>query len=473
MTGRSSKRPFAASPRPASRKLLGFAGAALLALSGAQAWAAPDPNSYIYSTAQAVSLFEERARQSPEDFANLTMLAQLYIREAREGGGMESYGKAERTLREALRLYSGHLPAKALLAAVLTAQHQFVDGLELAEQVLESGEKDTRLMALATMGDAYIELGRYEDAEEAYAKLAKESTASPVLARRAHLAELRGKPAEALKLLRQAAKLEQGDVLVPANAAWYHVQAGDLLFRMGKLDEARKEYDSALARLDNHEPALRGLGAVYAAKGQDARAISYYQRALPLAAEPANVHGPLGDLYLRAGQPELARCHHRKVAHLLEHLHAHSHSHDHGVATHSHDAGAEHVHGRVLSIFLSDHGIHLPQALELARQELEVRRDIYTLDALAWALYKNGEFAEADAVMKDVLRLGTRDPLLLYHAGMISAGAGERSAALGYLKSALKINPGFSPLGAEEARRTVESLSGKLAGVKVSPGSRS
>ena len=53
------------------------------------------------------------------------------------------------------------------------------------------------------------------------------------------------------------------------------------------------------------------------------------------------------------------------------------------------------VYNRELALFYADHGRRLPEALELARRELQVRRDVYTYDVLAWALHQNGRAAEA------------------------------------------------------------------------------
>ena len=81
-----------------------------------------------------------------------------------------------------------------------------------------------------------------------------------------------------------------------------------------------------------------------------------------------------------------------------------------------------------LVAFWTDHDRNLDEALRLARQERERRRDVYTCDALAWALYKKGLYAEARAASDEALRLGTRDPRLLYHASAVSA-EGSRSCS--------------------------------------------
>jgi tetratricopeptide (TPR) repeat protein len=96
--------------------------------------------------------------------------------------------------------------------------------------------------------------------------------------------------------------------------------------------------------------------------------------------------------------------------------------------------------------------------LELARKELEVRHDIYTWDTLAWVLYRNGRFQEAAEAIDKALVLRTNDPLLLFHAGMIYHSLAKDSAAEDFLRRALKTNPHFHVLHAEEANRTLEEI---------------
>ena len=76
---------------------------------------------------------------------------------------------------------------------------------------------------------------------------------------------------------------------------------------------------------------------------------------------------------------------------------------------------------RQLVLFDVNHREDLPGALALAERELQVRKDVYGWDAYAWALLANGRAADADSAMRQALALGTHDPLLTYHAGMIAA----------------------------------------------------
>jgi tetratricopeptide (TPR) repeat protein len=116
------------------------------------------------------------------------------------------------------------------------------------------------------------------------------------------------------------------------------------------------------------------------------------------------------------------------------------------------------LYNRELALFYLNHDLKLGEALDLARKELEVRRDVYTSDVLAWALYKNGRAREALAPMRDAVRLGTKDARLLFHAGMIHLAVGDREPARRALQEALRLNPHFDLLHVEVAERALKEI---------------
>ena len=97
-------------------------------------------------------------------------------------------------------------------------------------------------------------------------------------------------------------------------------------------------------------------------------------------------------------------------------------------------------------------------ALDLAKAELEVRGDIYTYDALAWAQFKNGQSAEAEKTMANALKLDTPEPAMLYHAGMIAAANGKKAEAEKFLRRALQLNPKFDVRQAPIAQSKLKEL---------------
>ena len=71
----------------------------------------------------------------------------------------------------------------------------------------------------------------------------------------------------------------------------------------------------------------------------------------------------------------------------------------------------------------------LQTSLEKARAAYDERPSIHAADALAWTLYKTGNYKEAQKYSSEALKLGTRDPLMLFHAGMISKALGQNEQA--------------------------------------------
>jgi Flp pilus assembly protein TadD len=77
---------------------------------------------------------------------------------------------------------------------------------------------------------------------------------------------------------------------------------------------------------------------------------------------------------------------------------------------------------------------------------------------LAWALYKNGKLTEAAKASEKAMQFGTRDSLLLFHAGMIAERLGQRERARNELKEALQINPHFHLIYANAAQQRLTAL---------------
>jgi tetratricopeptide (TPR) repeat protein len=395
-----------------------------------------DRRAYRYTTDQAIRLFQDRCERNPTDFVSLTILGEAQARKARECADPGVYERAEEALRKALVLLPGYARAQTALALVLCNRHKFAEGYELARQVYAGNPAN--LTALATIGDAELELGRYAEAEATFRRLLDRNTESSTLARMARLAELKGETEEALRLLRQAALAERSEDGAQG-ASWYEVRIGEISFDAGKLDDAEMAYRNVRKEQPEHRDAMAGLAQVCAARGRDDEAIALLTKAVASAAEPALL-SDLGDLYLKGRQEARAE----RAFDRLEQT-----------------ARRYPEHRRALSLFYSEHDRQLDRALELAEQELAVRRDIYGYDALAWALYKVGRPTEAAQAMAEALKLGTKDARLFYHAGMIDHRLGARASARTWLSRALALNPAFSLRDAEQARRALATLGGE------------
>ncbi len=115
------------------------------------------------------------------------------------------------------------------------------------------------------------------------------------------------------------------------------------------------------------------------------------------------------------------------------------------------------LYNRQLALFYADHDLKADEAYQMAVQEYDMRRDIYGADAVAWTALKAGKVAEAEAAIKEALRLGTQDARLMYHAGMIAAASNHQTAARDYLRRSLSLCSKFDPLQSEIAKNAFKS----------------
>lgn len=397
-----------------------------------------DDLAHFPSTAEGIEFFADRIRQNPQDAVGLTLLGQLHLRQARENGNVDSYQRAEAALGRALELLPGYVPANLALATTYYAQHNFTQALDLAERLYRRDSRRTE--ALSVMGDAYLAIGQYQKAEAAYQELLGLGSTPPVLARLAHLAELHGRPEEAIELMHQAVDKALSNSMSREEIAWYQLRLGDLYFNTGDYKSAGRHFQTALQIFDGYYAALSALGKVHAAQGHYDDAVDFYQRAIDILPQPDSLTA-LGDVYTLTGQPEQARFQYETVE-LIGKLAAINRQ----------------IYNRQLANFYSDHDLRLDEALRLALEELKIRKDIYGYDAAAWAYYKNGMLPEAQRTMEQAMQLGTRDAELFYHAGMIAYAQGHLARAERLLSEALAINPQFDPLQARLAREAYDLI---------------
>ncbi len=376
---------------------------------------------FIYTTDEAIALFERRVEARPTDFTSFATLGDLYERKGRETDDLACFARAEEALRAALALFPKYTRAKVALAVVLCDRHKFGEALELAQEVYQA--KPTNHDALATVGDAQLELGRYAEAETSIRELARRlPTVPPVLARLAHLEEMKGQSEDALQTVRRTTELLKKRGATPNDLAWYQFREADILFNLGRLDESGKVAEEILKTVPAHHDATASLARVRAAQGRITEAIALYEKAVAIAPDPSMLIA-LGDLYSLSGDPERTRANFERMERATS---------------------GQPEYRRVLAVFYADHDRDLPRSLELARQDLEQRKDVYGYDALAWALLKNGQVEAADKAMTEALKLGTQDARFFFHAGMIQHRLGNREKASALFSRSLALNPHFS-----------------------------
>ncbi|MEU1010561.1 tetratricopeptide repeat protein [Streptomyces sp. NPDC005890] len=382
----------------------------------------------------SITALQTHLRAQPKDHGGWATLGLAYVEQARTKGDPSRYPQAEQALRRSLSLAPDDDQALAGRAALAAARHDFPGALSFADAALRRNPYSER--ALSSRIDALVELGRYADAAKAARTADARKPGVPVFTRYAYVQELRGDVRTARRVLEQALTAAAS----PGDTAYVATQLGQLAWNQGDQRTALTYYARALAADDGYLPALEGRARARAASGDRAAAVEDMETVVARAPLP----GPLvalGELYeARGAAGDRARA--RQQYALV----------DAWIAL----ARANGVNADLdTALAAADHG-DKRAALRAARAEWARRHTVHTADALAWALHVNGRDAEALPYARRATATGYRSAAFRYHRGMIELATGHRAAGRASLTAALKLNSGFSPLGAAQAREALE-----------------
>ena len=392
---------------------------------------------------RAIAQSQHKVRRSPNNPYAYHQLGDAYIQKARESGDPVYFELAEQALRKSLSLNPEQSGARRHLAHVMALRHDFAAAAAEAEKAIAIDPSDAD--AHGVLGDAYLEIGRLEQAEKAYKKMIVLNESLASYSRLSGLKSLRGDHEGAVSNLKKAIELGQEQNQPSESIAWAQWQLATDYFSQGNLSEAESHFQKALQTYPNYYRGLAGVAQVRAAERRYGEAIGLYQKAISVIPMPEYI-AALGDVYSKTGQPEKAK----RQYDLIEHIGK--------LSTVGDGRDRPLLYSRELAYFYADHDIKLKEGLEMARRELASRRDIYAYDVLAWNLYKNGKLAEARDAIDEALKLGTKDAKLFYHAGMIHYRLGDQDKAKAFLNRALSTNPHFHILFADTAAQTLTRL---------------
>jgi tetratricopeptide (TPR) repeat protein len=367
----------------------------------------------------AVPTADERALQ-----------ASRYLQQVQETGDPRYYLRAEGVLEDARRT-----PAVLTeLGTLALSRHHFGEGLRYG-LAARAAAPDT-FKPLGVIFDGQIELGRYRAAAATLETMLAEKPTIGSYARASYYRELHGDLRGAIRAMELAVAASGGD------AAYLRALLGDLHFARGDLDAAALAYRETLNGEPGYSAAEVGLARVTAARGDHAAAAERL-RVLLGEKRSADYALALGELELALGQPRRAAAHFALTRRL-----------EHKELAFGVNKGTE------LAVFEADHGS--PQrAVAIARGAWRRAPSVRSANALGWALTRAGRPEAALPWAHRALRLGSRDPLFLYHAGVAALRAGKPALAERRLSRSLALNPRFSPLFAPRAER---ALRGARAG---------
>ena len=364
-------------------------------------------------------------------------LAALYNQRAREGGGWADYLTAEQYARRSLALrVNRNGPAAATLVATLLAQHRFSEARDAASQLVAREPDIPQYRSL--LGEVAMELGDWSTAHAMLDSFWHERTVLSIAPRLARWAEINGRLAEARTLLDSARDAALGRTDVPSETkAWFMFRSADLALRTGRLRAAERTLRSGLAIEPNDPRLLAAMARLASVRGDPREAIAWGDRAIAAQLDPGTL-GVVGDAYAALGDTAKASEYFRTME----------------VAVTA-QPGAFH---RAWSLYLLDHKLRVADVLARARIDLAQRHDIYGYDLTAWALHRSRFDRAAVVVMAGALQLGTPDPMLWYHDGMIARALGDNARTRQSLQRALDINDRWHATQPGEARAVLDSI---------------
>jgi tetratricopeptide (TPR) repeat protein len=386
------------------------------------------------TTAQRIEGLQAQVREAPSDPDGYAQLGLAYLQQVRETGDPTFYPRAQGTFEEALRLDPSNFTATSGLGSLALARHDFSGGLALGERAARINPDVARNYGV--IADAQIELGRYGAAERTLQHYVDVKPELSSYARVSYFRELHGDLPGALGAMRLAVSAGGG---TPENVGYVQALVGKLHLDSGDYAAAESAYRTALETDPGFPAAVAGLARVEAARGEYAPAIRRLRALVQRLPLPEYVIA-LGETEQAAGMTGAAPRDYQLVGAETRLLQAN------GVNT-----DAE------LALFEADHG-DPAQAVDLAARAWAAAPSVRSADAYSWALSSAGRDREALPVSARAMRLGSRDPSFLYHAGMVALRAGQPERAKVLLSRLVEQSPRFNPLFGPRARQSLEGL---------------
>lgn len=371
--------------------------------------------------ASEIRSLEQAIIERPSDPVAWQSLGSAYVRFAIATGDPDYFSGAERALAQATELDPASPVTLAARGTFALTLHQFEEALRLGEraEALDPFNPEARAVRV----DALVELGRYEEAAVALQGLLDLRPGLAAHTRVSYLRQLAGDLDGALAAMQeaQAAAGDSGFEAATANAL-----RGEIHLLRGEVDRAGEAFDVALRQAPGHVAGELGRARHLELTGKRSEAIVTLRQALGASGAPA-LATLLGELLDADGRRDEAQ-----------------RSFDVARQVYREEVDAGAVVDLEVAYLEADHG-SVAVAVDSARRAYDARPNIYTSDALGWALYRKGDAAAAVPYAEEALGRGTKDPALRVHAALILQAAGRADEAKEALAPAITLG-GYLPL---------------------------
>lgn len=376
-----------------------------------------------------IAFYQQRVAQDPKGGLNLALLATTYLRMGRLSGGISWYLLAEQAATRSLANLPFHNKGALLvLANVASFKHDFPQAIYYANQALKI--QGTREEAFPILTTVYLALGDLNKAQKIADTLVNHIPNLETYALHALVDMAQSKDKETIHNFKKGLELEEvGDEV---SSAWVRTMLGHFYFRRGRHKITQALYQESLRIVPQYPPAMVNLIELETRTKNFPLAEQHSLKLLEVASASPRTYDHLvmrslaRVKFLQGNLAEARKWWGNAETLLRKDINSFGHR-------------------RELARLLLERGDvkDIPEALLLARQERRYRHDAETLNVLAWAYSRSGQWHEAEAAMQQALHSGTREAEYSYRAGVIERALGNKKQARSLLRAALKVDPTF------------------------------
>ena len=390
---------------------------------------------------QAIAFYERRLADDPQNTLDMAQLATLLLDEGIMRRNGDALAQAEALARRSIRQSSrANGQSTALLVDILVAQNRFAEAEKAARDLVANDAQSPAYRAL--LAGILMEVGDYREAITLLGSVRLQRDDLVVAPLFARWAELTGQPGEARRILSQARDLaHQRADLGAEQRARFDLLLADLELRHGNLRHASAAIRSGMRESPGDWRLTLATARLEAAERDWERAIEAAERVI------ADVPAP--DALALLASAHTIRGNHEQAGAYITALDA----------IKQRQAGTN----RAWAFAMLDRDAAAETIVRQLAADTVVRRDVPTLDLLAWALYRDGRPKEALHLSRRATAMGSVEPALRFRAGMIEMAAGDPSLAIVHFEMAMQGQRALTDAQLAEARQAVATLSGRVS----------
>jgi tetratricopeptide (TPR) repeat protein len=343
----------------------------------------------------------DNIKTRPDDIESRLSLTELFMQEARISGEHGHYypaalGIVEGVLKQEL---IEPLRYRALLdkASILLSQHQFTEAKEAGLKALAINAYSAD--AYGVLADAYVELGRYDQAIEMADKMVSIRPDIRSYSRVSYLREIHGQIEGAIEAMKLAVAAGYPGM---EQTEWARLTLGNLYEHYGSPDSAMMQYQIALSARPNYPFAIAAISNLHANDGNAHVADSLNAFALQLIPEVS--------FFINRAKWEKDRGNLSKSEKMTREI----------LEMISDDEKS----GHVMSLELANVYLELmgdtELALEQAMKEYRLRPDNIDVNRMLAEIYfHQGNFGKSDEHLAKALRTGSKHPVAKCLEGLL------------------------------------------------------